>query len=169
MKLYHVVAMANNRVIGKDNKLPWHFSTDFKFFKQLTSGNTVIMGRKTFESIGKPLPNRENFVLSRNLKPPHLNPLPPGGRGKEKENLLFFSSFEEAAKNIKTGNAYIIGGAEIFRQTMDGIDGIYLTQIGADYEGDAFYPEISTHFKEKSRTSLQDNPKVEVIFYERKL
>ena len=63
--LYHIVAMANNRVIGKGNKLPWHFSSDMKHFKQRTMGSTVIMGRKTYESIGKPLPGRENFVLSR--------------------------------------------------------------------------------------------------------
>src|SRR3989338_1905532 len=113
MKLYHVVAMANNRVIGKDNKLPWHFSTDLKFFKQLTTGSTVIMGRKTYESIGKPLPNRENFVLSRNPSYYHSERgeesqrsfAPAGLRMTQNANLRFFSSFEEAVKNIKTENA----------------------------------------------------------------
>ena len=161
MKLYHVVAMANNRVIGKDNKLPWHFSSDLKFFKQLTTGSTVIMGRKTYESIGRPLPNRENFVLSRNLK---------AGAGKENQSgVHFFSSFEEAIKKIKTENAHIIGGAELYQQTLDKVDGIYLTRIGADYEGDTFYPEIPSNFQEESRTELQVNPKIEMIFYEKKL
>ena len=67
MKLYHIVAMSRDRVIGKDNKLPWHFSEDLKRFKTITMGQTVIMGRKTFESIAKPLPGRENFVLTKKL------------------------------------------------------------------------------------------------------
>jgi len=81
----------------------------------------------------------------------------------------FFTSFEEAVKNVKTENAYVIGGAELYRQTIDQVDGISLTRIHADYEGDAFYPETPLFFKEKSRKVLQENPKIEVIFYERKL
>ncbi len=154
MKFYHVVAMARNRVIGKGNKLPWHFPADLKFFKQLTTGGTVIMGRKTFESIGRPLPDRENFVVSRT-------------RAGREGNPSFFASFEEAAHHVKTPNAYIIGGADIFRQTLDKVDGIYLTRIDADYEGDAFYPEIPEAFEEVSIEALQDNPKIEVVFYEK--
>ena len=161
MPFFHVVAMARNRVIGKDNKLPWHFSSDLKFFKQLTTGSTVIMGRKTFDSIGKPLPNRENFVLSRSA------PLDPRFRGDDKRGLRFFSSFEEAVKNVKTEKAYVIGGADIFRQTMEKVEGIYLTRIDADYPGDTFYPEIPDIFDEVSIEVLQENPKIEVIFYER--
>ena len=158
--LYHVMAMANNRVIGKSGKLPWHFSSDLKYFKQLTTGSTVIMGRKTFESIGKPLPNRKNFVLSRKPGSPIKT------FGDDKGCPCFFSSLETALKNITTGDAYLIGGADLYRQTMDRVDGIYLTRIDADYEGDAFYPEIPSNFREKSRIQLQDNPKIEVIFYE---
>ena len=147
------------------------------------------MGRKTFESIGKPLPNRKNFVLSRNLKKIEIaltplesrndtkreiqtviaRDLPSFGRDRsnpQTQTIKVFTSFDEAIKKISTPNAYIIGGAEIFKQTMDKIGGIYLTQIDADYEGDTFYPEIPDYFKEKSRTPLQDNPKIEVIFYE---
>ena len=156
MKIYHVVAMAQNRVIGKDNKLPWHFSSDLKFFKQLTTGGTVIMGRKTYESIGKPLPNRENFVVTT------AKPLPAG-----QEHLFFFNSIEDAKKNIQTEKAFIIGGAQVFQQTIQAIDGIYLTKIDAEYEGDTFYPPVPYKFLEKSRTPLQENPKIEVIFYER--
>ncbi len=152
MKLYHVVAMAKNRVIGKDNKLPWHFSSDLKHFKQLTTGSTVIMGRKTFESIGKPLPNRENIVLSTTPR-------------KNSPGLQFAASLEEALKNVRTFQAYIIGGENLYRQTMDKVDGIYLTNIEGDYEGDAFYPEMPSYFKEKSKTLLQENPKIEMIFY----
>ena len=151
--IYHVVAMAKNRVIGKNNRLPWHFSADLKHFKQLTMGSTILMGRKTFESIGKPLPGRENFIVSRTPK-------------ENKDHVRFFNSFEGALKNICTENCYVIGGAEVFKETMNQIDGIYLTSIEESYEGDVFYPEIPPHFKEKSREKLQDNPKIEVIFYE---
>jgi len=146
--------MAKNRVIGKNNGLPWHFSSDLKHFKQLTTGNTVLMGRKTFESIGKPLPNRESFVLSKS-------------KHQDKEHLKFFDSITSAIQQIPTQQGYIIGGETLYQQTLDGVDGIYLTLIDAEYEGDAYYPEIPPYFKEKSRKKLQDNPKIEVIFYER--
>jgi dihydrofolate reductase len=152
--LFHVVAMANRRVIGKNNRLPWHFPSDLKHFKQLTTGGTILMGRKTFASIGKPLPERINFVVSRSAK--------QGG-----DNPRFFQSIEEALRSVATKDCYVIGGAEIYRQTMDQIDGIYLTRIHADYEGDAFYPEIPSFFRETSRTKLQENPLIEVLFYER--
>ena len=192
--LYHVVAMAEGRVIGKDNKLPWHFPSDLKHFKQLTTGSTVLMGRKTFESIlamngGKALPSRENFVLSRR-KPltPALSPqagrgstqipLSPEGRGKAAggeprqergeglNSVCFFDSLGAALKAVATSDCYIIGGESLYRQTMDKVDGIYLTRIHADYEGDTFYPELPAHFKEKSREKLQANPLIEVIRYE---
>ncbi len=152
MKLYHVVAMANHRVIGKDNKLPWHFSADLKHFKQLTTGSTVIMGRKTFESIGKPLPNRQNFVISRT-------------RAGHNDNLHFFSSIEEALHQVATEKAFIIGGSNLYGQTVSIVEGIYLTRIEADFEGDAFYPEIPKGFIQKSKNRLQENPVIEVIEY----
>ncbi len=143
-------------------------------------GSTVIMGRKTFESIGKPLPGRENFILSRHT--PHPNPLPKGERGGNAEislapgggegggegEIRYFSSIEEAVKSVRTPQAFIIGGAEIFRQTLDKIDGIYLTRIHAKYEGDTFYPEIPTDFSEKEKKLLQENPKIEFILLEKK-
>jgi dihydrofolate reductase len=153
--LYHIVAMARNRAIGKDNRLPWHFPADLKHFKRRTMGSTVIMGRKTYESIGKPLPNRENFVLSRAPQ-------------KDTEHLRFFTSYEDALKSVKTPDAYVIGGAELYNQTIDKVDGIYLTRIGADYEGDAFYPEIPDSFDEVEIEHLQDNPTIEVVLYQKK-
>ncbi len=153
--IFHVVAMARNRTIGKDNKLPWHFSADLKHFKALTTGSTVIMGRKTYDSIGKPLPNRENFVLSRKQS------------GSPAPHLHFFNSIETAIKNVQTEKAFIIGGAELYKQTMDLVDGIYLTRIDADYAGDAFYPEIPERFEEVEIEKLQDDPKIEVVFYEK--
>lgn len=153
MKLYHIVAMSEGRVIGKDNHLPWHFSADLKNFKQLTMGHTVLMGRKTFESIGKPLPGRENFVLTHSPK-------------EEGERLHFFHSLEEALSHVKTEKAFIIGGGRLFQQTMNRIDGIFLTRIHAAYEGDTFYPPTPDFFKEKEKKLLQENPKIEFIYLE---
>lgn len=152
--LYHVVAMARNRVIGKNGKLPWHFSSDLKYFKKLTWGGTVLMGRKTFESIGKPLPGRDNLVLTHSQKP-------------REAGVQLFASLEEALRQVKTKDCFIIGGASLYEQTMDKVDGVYLTQIDQDYEGDAYYPRIPPHLKEKRREKLQENPKLEAIFYER--
>ena len=156
MKLFHIVAVAEGGVIGKENRLPWHFSSDLKRFKQTTMGSTLLMGRKTFESIGgRPLTGRENFVLT------HSKPPAP-----EAENLKFFDSFESALKGVKTEKAFIIGGAKIFRQTMNQIDGIFLTRIHETYEGDAFYPPIPAHFEEREREVSQDNSEIEFIYLE---
>lgn len=160
-ELYHVVARAANGVIGKDNQLPWHFPSDMKHFKDLTTGQTVIMGRKTYESIPekfRPLPNRENIVLS------HSGSSRADLFGKQPA-LRYFSSIETALQNIKTAKAFIIGGASIYQQTLNFVDGIYLTFIHKDYDGDAFYPDLPADFVEESRCRIQDEPLIEVIFY----
>ncbi|MFA5168095.1 MAG: dihydrofolate reductase [Candidatus Omnitrophota bacterium] len=152
--LYHIVAVANHRVIGKGNQLPWHFSKDLQHFKVTTTGQTVIMGLRTFESLScRPLPGRENFILDRSGQKPY-----PG--------QIFFSSLDEALRNVRTEHAFIIGGAELYRTSIDRADGIYLTRIYADYEGDVLYPEIPSFFTEKKRLKLQENPVLEVIYYE---
>lgn len=155
MKLYHIVAMANKRVIGKDNKLPWHYPADLRFFKETTSGSTVIMGRKTFESIGRPLPNRTNIVLTRTLSLP------------ETKNLLFCDSINEALERVKTSKAFIIGGSTLYEQTLEIVDGLYITRIYKDYEGDAHYPEIPGIYKIKESQELQSEPRIEVTYFER--
>ena len=152
--IYHVVAVSENGVIGKDGKLPWHFPADLKFFKDLTTGHTVIMGRKTFDSIGKALPNRKNIVISR-----HAHPEVPG--------VEFVASIETALSRATQGETYLIGGASIYAGTLGLVDGIYLTRIGQNCEGDAFYPGVSSAFKEVSRKTLQEKPIIEVIFYRR--
>ena len=153
--LYHIVGVANKRVIGTANKLPWHFSKDLQHFKKMTTGQTVIMGLKTFESLGcKALPHRTNFILDRSGQNPY-----PG--------QTYFTSLDDALKQVKTEHAFIIGGAELYRTTIDRVDGIYLTRIHADFQGDVFYPEIPAAFMEKSRSKLQDDPLLEVIFYEK--
>src|SRR3989338_8637191 len=156
MKLYHIVAMSENRVIGRNNQLPWYFAEDLKHFKQVTMGSTVIMGRKTFESIGsKPLPGRENFVLSRwRSAEEHL------------EHLKFFDSLDKAIKEVRTEKAFIAGGAELYRQTIEMADGIYLTYVKSQFDGDAFYPPIPACFKEISKEPVPGNPHLEFIYYE---
>jgi len=154
-KLYHIVAISRNGVIGKDNQLPWHFSADMRHFKETTTGNTIIMGRRTFESIGRrPLPNRENFVLSRSdLQVP--------------EGVRAFKTLGAAVEQAARPKIFIIGGAELYKQTINEVDGIYLTRVLADYDGDAYYPEIPGFFKEKNKkTAEEKDTGLEFIYLE---
>ncbi len=152
--IYHVVAVSENGVIGKGGKLPWHFPADLKFFKNLTLGHRVIMGRKTFDSIGKALPNRENIVISRQARP-------------AVDSVEFVPSIDAALIHAREGETFIIGGASIYAKTLPLVDGIYLTRISQTYEGDVFYPGVPAAFKEVSRQTLQENPLIEAIFYRR--
>jgi dihydrofolate reductase len=123
-----VVAVADNGVIGRENALPWRLSADLRRFKALTLGHTVIMGRKTFESIGKGLTGRRNLVVSRN---PEFRP----------EGATRVPSLEAAfAEAGPTGEVFVIGGAEIYRQAMPRAEQIYLTLVHASPEGDAHFP-----------------------------
>lgn len=127
-----ILAMSKNRVIGKDNQIPWHLSADLKYFKLTTLNHHIIMGRKTFLSIGKPLPKRTNIVLTRN---PFF----------VASNVLIAPSVEEAlllATNNGEEEVFIIGGGEIYRQSMPYLDKIYLTLIDLEVEGDVFFPEL---------------------------
>lgn len=137
MSLSHIVAISReNRAIGKDGKIPWHLPEDLKKFKARTQHHTIIMGRKTYESIGKPLPKRRNIVVSRTMKKP------------EGVELELVASLDEALKLCSTDEEnFIIGGAEIYAQTMNSIDRIYLTTVDRVVEGDAFYPEVPSDFR----------------------
>ncbi|HHZ69791.1 MAG TPA: type 3 dihydrofolate reductase [Methylococcaceae bacterium] len=130
MKLSIIVAMANNRVIGCDNQMPWHLSADLKKFKKITMGKPILMGRKTFESIGRPLPGRTNIIISSN------NAYSPPG-------CQVFSSIKSALKAY--GNVeeiMVIGGSSIYKTLLPLTDRIYLTQIISTFEGDVFFPEM---------------------------
>ncbi len=135
MKIAIVVAIAENNVIGGENKLLWHLPADLKHFKALTTGHCIIMGRKTYESIGRPLPNRTNIVISRD-------------ENLEIAGCLVFSSLQkaiEAAKNIETnGTICIIGGGEIYKQAMDLADELYVTEVMTSIKGDTFFPKIES-------------------------
>ena len=133
-----IAAVSDNNVIGKNNKLPWHLPEDLKRFKEVTSGHTVIMGRKTYESIGRPLPNRVNIVITRNkdFKP---------------KGVKVVHSIEEAlslASEAGETETFIIGGAEIYKQALPLANKIYLTRINKNYKGDAYFPELGKEWKE---------------------
>ncbi|HAW92581.1 MULTISPECIES: type 3 dihydrofolate reductase [unclassified Arsukibacterium] len=129
MKIAMIAAMANNRVIGKDNQMPWHLPADLQHFKAVTLGKPVIMGRKTFESIGRPLPGRRNLVVSRTI--------PDDTKGVE-----WFSSVEQALAAASDNNeVMVIGGGEIYRQCLPLADTLYLTEIELMVDGDAYFPD----------------------------
>lgn len=128
-----IVATAANRVIGKDNQIPWYLPADLAFFKRTTLDHHIIMGRNCFESIGRPLPKRTNIVITRD---PFFTAT----------GVLTARSVEEAlgmAFDNEETEAFIIGGGQIYRETMDLWDKIYLTEVNLDVEGDVFFPEIN--------------------------
>lgn len=133
MLISAIVAMSKNRVIGKDNGIPWYLPADMKYFKKTTMGHHVIMGRKTFLSIGRPLPKRTNIVLTRD---PFF----------VATDVIVASSIKEAINyslSAKEDEVFIIGGGEIYKQSMQQLDRIYLTQIDIEIEGEVFFPELN--------------------------
>ena len=129
-----IAACSKNRVIGKDNTLIWNIPGDLKRFKELTSGHTILMGRKTFESIGRPLPNRRNVILTRDKE-------------FKAEGCLIYSDLKEVLE-LFGNDLFIIGGEQIYKQTIGYADYIELTLIHKEFEGDAYFPEIPEWFTE---------------------
>jgi dihydrofolate reductase len=130
MRISLIVAMAENRVIGRDNQLPWRIPEDLKHFKALTMGKPIIMGRKTYESIGRPLPGRDNIVIT-------------GDTLYRAEGCQVVHSIEEALRSVGVAEeAMIIGGAALYRQTLQDADRLYLTLVKAQPEGDTWFPKI---------------------------
>ena len=143
LRLSLLVAMAKNRVIGRDNKLPWHLPADLKHFKFLTMGKTIVMGRKTYESIGKPLPGRVNIIITRQA-------------GYEVPGATVVSSIDDAllmCEKIRSinGENFIIGGEELYRQTLKICQRIYITEIQRDFEGDVYFPEVDPNEWEETQ------------------
>ncbi len=157
-----IVAKAKNNIIGKDNKMIWHLPEDLKHFKNLTTGHTIIMGRKTFESLGKPLPNRKHIIFSQN----------PDFKVKD-ENVEVVHSLLQIQDLIEgKEEAFVIGGAMIYNFLMPYVKKMYVTEIEKDFEGDAFFPRIDTNiWKETSREKgiKDENNKLDYYFvtYER--
>ncbi|WP_281212425.1 type 3 dihydrofolate reductase [Shewanella insulae] len=129
MKIAMIAAMANNRVIGKDNQMPWHLPEDLRHFKQMTLGKPVVMGRKTFESIGRPLPGRHNLVVSRQ-------------KDLVIEGVTCVTSFEQAKEVVKgCEELVVIGGGQLYAELLPQADSLYLTEINLDVEGDTHFPD----------------------------
>ena len=132
MKVSAIWAQAKNRVIGKNNDIPWYLPADLKYFKKLTLNHHIIMGRKTYESIGKPLPKRTNIIVTRN--PFYIV-----------SNCIVTHSIDEAlelAQENGEDEVFIIGGSEIYKQAMPYLDCIYLTQVDKEIDGDTYAPEL---------------------------
>ncbi len=128
MQLSLIVAMANDRVIGVNNQLPWHLPPDLQHFKSLTMGKPIIMGRSTFESIGKPLPGRKNIVLSRSIT--------------QIDGCEVYASLEAALATLSAEpEVMVIGGAQLYASVIGRVDCMYLTLIDKQVEGDSFFPE----------------------------
>lgn len=148
MRISLIVAKSENNVIGIHNKLPWHLKDDLQNFKKLTTGHHILMGRKTFESIGKALPGRMSLVISSEPRP-------------NEENVFWFTSIFRAIKQAeRSGESelFIIGGEKIYKYALSLIDRIYLTEVKANLEGDAFFPQLSVkNWKKISEQSFLKN------------
>lgn len=144
-----IAAMSLNRVIGSGNKIPWHLPEDFKWFKQMTTGHTIVMGRRTFESIGRVLPNRKTVVVSRGaFAHPGVTTIP---------------DLQALDVNAEPGEVFICGGAQIYEQTLPLCSDLYLTLVKRKIEGDAFFPPFEDRF-EKVKV-VADNPEFSILHY----
>jgi len=151
IKISIIAAVAKNRVIGNGGEIPWYLPSDFAYFKTVTIGKPIIMGRKTFDSIGKPLPKRSNIIVSKQ-------------KNYQPDNVIVINSLEAAIEIAKTiaradnvDEIMIIGGANIYQQSMDKADYLYISHVEILPDGDSFFPAIS-----EKKWKLVENPKVEI-------
>lgn len=130
MRKFLIVAMTKDRIIGKDNTIPWYYPEDLKLFKKFTTGNTIVMGRKTYDSIGKPLPKRNNIVLSRSVD--------------AIEGVTVASDWDGALSAAESfeKDIYFIGGSFIYKKALDVVDSMYISFVKKDYQGNVSFPEF---------------------------
>ncbi len=150
-----IAALTENRVIGNNNAMPWHVSEESRQFQRLTTGNTLIMGRKTFESLdSRPLPKRKNIVVSRTLP--------------DTEGIDVCKTLEHAVEKARSYDKkiFIMGGSDIYRQALPLADKMYLSYIKKDYAGDAYFPEFDE--SEWETTKEEDHPEFVFVIYKRK-
>jgi dihydrofolate reductase len=148
MKISLIVAMGSNRVIGNNNLMPWHLSADLKKFKKITMGSPILMGRKTYESIGRPLPGRTNLIISRNPE-------------YRQDGCLVFNDVETAIKKgcESSGEIFVIGGADLYEALLPIADALYLTIINREFQGDTFFPDIDRNdWSEVERENIDNDP-----------
>ncbi|BCR03467.1 dihydrofolate reductase [Desulfuromonas versatilis] len=152
-KIYLIVAMTRSRVIGRDATLPWHLPAELQLFKRLTLGRTVLMGRRTFASIGRPLPERHNIIVSRTLG--------------EVPGAEVHSSFDAAlaAARRRGEDVFILGGASIYRLALPLADGLYISWIRADYPGNIYFPDFDLGLWQAEQ--VEEYPEFTHAFYRR--
>ena len=158
IKIVHVVAMDNKRCIGKDNQLAWHIPADLAHFKNLTAGGVIVMGRKTFDSLGRLLPKRIHHVITRDTTWQH-------------DGVTVAHDLDTAIKNAKADasalgmdKVFIIGGGEIYRQSLPMADILEITHVQLDVQGDTFYPALPDEFKKVWQSDKQTDEKSGVEF-----
>jgi dihydrofolate reductase len=183
-----IAAMSLNRVIGADGKIPWHLPEDFKWFKKMTLGNVIVMGRKTFEGLGQPLPNRKNMILTRH--PQRLIKIHPeifgryhewrGGRylkrayqfrftkleGKQPTEILIFNSLDKLNPSEFPNDIFICGGAQIYEQALPRCADLYLTLVKREVAGDAIFPPFEEKFS--LIEEIRDTPEFKILRYRHK-
>jgi dihydrofolate reductase len=150
-----IVCMDNNNTIGRNNDLPWKLPADLKYFKETTMGKPILMGRKTYESIGRPLPGRKNYVLTRD-------------KTWSAPNVTVVTNIESIEKLERDNELFIIGGAEIYKQYINKADRLYVTKINHTFEGDARFPTIEQSLWQlvnKKDGIVDDSNKYEHAFY----
>jgi dihydrofolate reductase len=147
-----IAAMSLNRVIGRGSDIPWHLPEDFRFFKQTTMGHVLVMGRKTFESIGRPLPGRETIVLSR--------------AGFSHPGVRCVARLDDLPASTNERKVFICGGAEVYRQALPLCADLYLTLVKREVEGDALFPEFKGDFG--LIDELRDTPEFKILHYQNK-
>lgn len=152
-----IVAITKNRVIGNEGKIPWRIKGEQKRFRELTTGNVIIMGRKSYEEIGKPLPNRDTVLISRTLK-------------VEEANCHTVSSLKEALEYVKDTDkqVYIAGGAQVYEEALPYADVVYLTVIDMEIEGDRFFPEFENDFEMVEEERIEGEIPYTYYTYKRK-
>jgi dihydrofolate reductase len=151
-----IVARARNGVIGRDGQLPWRYPEDLRWFKQHTTGHAVVMGRKTFTSIGRPLPNRTNVVVSRSL------------REGEAAGCSVVTSLEAALEAVANQRTFVIGGAALYREALPLVTHIYVTEIDRDFEGDTWFPPFDEALFEERSSAPGDTPELRFRILERR-
>lgn len=162
IELFHIAAASENNVIGIGNALPWDIPEDMKFFRETTKGHPIIMGRKTFESMGRPLPHRQNIIITRD---PNF----------KVEGAFIVGSLDQAYKICQQNmtqwgtKVFVIGGGEIYKQSLLDIAGVYLTRIHTVLQGDTLYPDLDPElFELVSKRDCEGDPSYSFLIYKRK-
>ena len=155
IEIVHVVAMDNKHCIGVDNQLPWHIPADLQHFKQITQGGVIVMGRKTFDSLGRLLPNRSHWVLTRQADWQH-----DGVQVRQNLEELLTDAAQDALARGQS-SVYVIGGGELFHLTLPFADRLEITHVDLDVRGEAHYPEIPSDWKLDPDPFFDRNPLID--------